>query len=76
MFLLGKGIPPRNRRPPLIQGLIGRIDAEDEGKFAAFIPVGRLMPGAYHLCPQVPQRVNAQRRATSLSQVPKDGLDG
>ena len=32
MFLSEKCIGTRTHQPPLIQGLIGRIDAEDEGK--------------------------------------------
>jgi hypothetical protein len=38
MVLSEKCIPTRNPRPPLIQGFIGRIDGEDEGKFAATHP--------------------------------------
>ena len=44
MLLLGKCIQGRNPRPPLILGHIGRINVEDEEKFAASPPPAPLLP--------------------------------
>jgi hypothetical protein len=61
MTLLGKCLLARTHRPPLIQGLIGRIDGQDEGNFCR---------------PRSPRMADAPVRTTCLPHAPKHGQDG